>query len=155
VSERIVPIAVNRILVALDGSDHSKKAAELAVDIAKKWSAEVNLIHVREEKNIPKGFKEYAEAERIPASNYFAMVCERDQFLGEAENRLREAGVKVAEPICVFGDPADRIIKEAKRVKADLIVMGSRGLGRFSKVFMGSVSTKVCNHAHCTCITVK
>ena len=152
-SKRIVPIAVNRILVALDGSDHSKKAAELAVDIAKKWSAEVNLIHVREEKNIPKGFKEFAKAERT--SDYFSMVCERDQFLGAAETRLRAAGVKVAEPICAFGDPADQIIKEAKRVKADLIVMGSRGLGRFSKVFMGSVSTTVCNHAHCTCITVK
>lgn len=156
-----VPISMNKILVAVDGSTHSKKAVELSIDLAKKWNSKIYLIHVREKKNIPEGFKELkykgeklSIVERKPFSEYFDMVCERDQFLGEAAEILKSAGINV-ERICIEGDPADEIIKAAKKYNVDLIVMGSRGLGRFSIAVMGNVSTKVCNHAHCTCITVK
>jgi nucleotide-binding universal stress UspA family protein len=81
-------------------------------------------------------------------------VCQRDQFLGEAEERIKKAGVQV-ELICVQGDPADEILRAIEENNVDLIVMGNRGLGGFSRTFMGSVSMKVCNHAPSTCITVK
>jgi nucleotide-binding universal stress UspA family protein len=53
------------------------------------------------------------------------------------------------------GDPADAILEAAKREKADTIVLGSRGLGDFKGLVLGSVSHKVAAHAECTCITVK
>ena len=89
--KRLVPISIDRILVALDGSEHSKKAAKLAVDLAKMWDAELFLVHLLEEKKAPKGFEEYAKAEKVPA-DYFGMVCQRDQFAGEAETLAKEAG---------------------------------------------------------------
>ncbi len=152
-SKRLETVSVSRILVAVDGSEHSKKAIELAVDIANKWNAEMKIIHVMEEREIPDGFKEYAKSERIPVSSYFDMAC--GTYVGDAEKRVKNAGIKKVEVLCEHGNPADEIIKAAKNMQADLIIMGSRGLGRFSRAIMGSVSTKVCNHSHCTCITVK
>ncbi len=153
-SGKVEPISVSKILVASDGSEYSRKAVDWAVDLAKKWNASIYLIHVLEEKKIPKGLKEFAETEKLNVGEYFRMVCDINQFFGKAEAGIKKAGIKV-EQICVEGDPAEEIINTAKRKQIDLIVIGSRGLGRFSKAVMGSVSTKVCNHAPCTCITVK
>jgi len=107
-----------------------------------------------EERNVPEGFEKFAKVEKMEPSEYFGMVCSTDRFLGEAEARFKEANIKV-QTLCEFGNPADKIINTAEHQNVDLILIGSRGLGGFSKTFMGSVSTKVCNHAQCTCITVK
>ncbi len=151
-AEKRKTTSVNRILVAVDGSEHSKKAVGMAIDMAKKWNSKIYLIHVAE-KNIPSSFIEFARDEGIDAFDYFERVC--SQILGSAEDRVKKAGIKKVERTCPTGNPADEIIKEARKKKVDLIIMGSRGLGRFSRAVMGSVSTKVCNHADSTCITVK
>lgn len=148
-------MSVNRILVAVDGSEHSRKAVDLAVDLAKKWGSEIYLIHVLEEKKVPDEFREFARVERVPVSEYFNLVCQTSGFLGEAEAKAKAAGIWKVERICAQGNPADEIISAAEKYKVDMVVMGNRGLGGFSKAIMGSVSTKVCNHAHCTCIAVK
>ncbi|MGA3191828.1 MAG: universal stress protein [Candidatus Bathyarchaeia archaeon] len=147
---------MKRFLVAVDGSEHSKKAVDMAIDMAEKWHSEIILIHVREERTVPKGLEPWMEIEGIRSfGDYSEFVCKSDQFLGEAEARIKAVhGIKV-ERICVNGDPADEILKAAESYNVDVIVMGSRGLGRFSRSFMGSVSTKVCNHANSTCVTVK
>lgn len=143
---------MDRILVAVDGSEHSKKAVDMAIDMAKKWSSKIYLIHVAENK-IPAEFLEYAKDEEIDASDYYGRVC--TQIIESAEDKIKKAGIKKVERICPTGDPADEIIKQAKKNKVDLIIMGSRGRGRLSRALMGSVSTKVCNYADSTCITVK
>lgn len=152
-SKKLAPLKVSKILVPIDGSEHSKKAVDLAVDMALKYDAEIYFLHALEERKIPEGFKEYARSERIPPSSYFGMVCET--FVGDAQKKAETAGVKKVEVICERGNPADKILNVAKKNKVDMIIMGTRGLGGFSRAIMGSVSTKVCNHAHCTCITVK
>jgi len=155
-SKRHEARAMKRFLVAVDGSEHSKKAVDTAIEMAKGRNAEIILIHVREEREVPEGVGQWMKMEGIRSSaDYFEMVCRSDQFLGEAEERIKGAhGIKV-EHICISGDPADEILNAAESHDVDVIVMGSRGLGRFSRSFMGSVSTKVCNHANKTCITVK
>jgi nucleotide-binding universal stress UspA family protein len=147
---------MKRFLVAVDGSEHSKKAVDLAIDMAKKWHAEIILIHVMEERGVSEGLESLMKIEGIRSfGDYSELVCRSDQFLGEAEERIKAAhGIKV-ERICVNGDPADEILRAVESHNVDVIVMGSRGFGRFSRSFMGSVSTKVCNHANCTCVTVK
>jgi nucleotide-binding universal stress UspA family protein len=148
-------VVVKKVLVAVDGSEHSKKAVDLAIDMAKKWRAGIVLIHVKEERGVPEGLEEWMKLEGVRSfADYFEMACRSDQFLGEAEERIKTARQKV-ERICVNGDPADEILKAAEIRNVDMIIMGSRGLGRFSRSFMGSVSTKVCNHANRTCVTVK
>jgi len=145
---------VKNILVALDGSEHSKKAVEFAINSAKMWGAALYLIHVWEEKNPPQGFLEYVKEQKIPV-NYFDEVCARDNFVGDAEAKAKETGIQRVEVICAHGDPAEEILRAASQVTADLIVMGNRGLGRFSRATMGSVYTKVCNHSNSTCVIVR
>lgn len=152
-TERLAPISISRILVAFDGSDCSKKAVELGVHLGLKLNAELYLVHVSEERKIPDGFKEYAKLEHVSPSSYFDAVNE--QLLQPAVDRAKAAGIGKVESISVQGDPADQILNVAQDQKVDLIVLGSCGLAKFSRAFLGSVATRVLHHANCTCITVK
>ena len=152
-TKTLVPVSINRILVGFDGSDHSKKATELAALLALKFNTELYFAHVLEETNVPEGFKEYAKVEDVSPFQYFDDVNEK--LLQPAIDRAKAAGVKKVESISLRGHPADEILKAAQNHNVDLIILGSRGLGKFSRDFLGSVSTKVLNHATCTCITVK
>ncbi len=62
---RLVPVKITKVMVAVDGSDHSMKAAELAIHFAKLWNAQLYFIHVLEEGKIPDWFKEYAKVEQL------------------------------------------------------------------------------------------
>jgi nucleotide-binding universal stress UspA family protein len=53
------------------------------------------------------------------------------------------------------GDPVEEIIQFAKNNDIDMIVIGSRGLGKIKGLLLGSVSSKVCHLAECTCVTIK
>jgi nucleotide-binding universal stress UspA family protein len=152
-TERLVPISISKILVAYDGSDHSKRAAELAVALALKWKAELYLVHVLEERKVPEGFKKYAKVEDVSPLDYFELV--NKQLLEPAASRARAAGVRKVESISLRGDPANQILRAARDNNVDLIVLGDRGLGKFSRTFLGSVSAKVLLYAKCPCITVK
>ncbi len=78
-----------------------------------------------------------------------------DQILGRAKRAAREKGVKDIAIRIDDGDPARCIIERAKAEDANLIVLGSRGLGDLEGLFMGSVSHKVSHLAKCSCVTVK
>jgi nucleotide-binding universal stress UspA family protein len=68
---------------------------------------------------------------------------------------VRAKGVKKVDIQIVGGRAADSILAAAEHEKADMIVMGSRGMGNLKGLFVGSVSHKVSQHAPCTCVTVK
>jgi nucleotide-binding universal stress UspA family protein len=152
-SPRLVPIKIEKIMVPVDGSDHSKKAVELAIEIAKLADARLYFIHVLEETNTPKWFKEFAETEQLGTADYFDVVNRR--LFAPLIARAKESKIQFFRCICARGDPANEILKNAQSRGIDLIIMGSRGLGKFSGVILGSVSIKVLSHAKCTCITVK
>jgi nucleotide-binding universal stress UspA family protein len=76
-------------------------------------------------------------------------------FFNAAEKKAKKSGVKKTSIKLVKGDPADRIVDAAENDGVDMIVLGSRGLGTFRRVILGSVSTKVCTHAPCTCVIVR
>ena len=67
---------------------------------------------------------------------------------------LIQAGF-TAEPFCKIGDPAKEIMKVESKQKADLIVMGARGLGTIDRVLLGSVSMQVLQYAHCPVLVVR
>jgi nucleotide-binding universal stress UspA family protein len=128
---------LQKILVAVDGSEYSKKALDFACELAAKFNASLHIVHV------PQG----AAADRV-------------MVLGGAS--VMDAASKIAEeklPGNVTtalrgGDPAAEIVASAKEYEADCIVIGSRGLGDFGGLLLGSVSHKVNHSAPCTCITV-
>ncbi|GMP30317.1 hypothetical protein CsSME_00005035 [Camellia sinensis var. sinensis] len=69
-------------------------------------------------------------------------------------NRCHELGV-ACEAWIKKGDPKEVICHEVKRVQPDLLVVGSRGLGPFQKVFVGAVSEFCAKHAECPVLTIK
>jgi nucleotide-binding universal stress UspA family protein len=144
---------LKKILVAVDGSEYSKKALEFACELAAKFDGSLRIVHV------PQG----AAADRVMVlGGASVMIHAGREEIEKAGRMLVEAAQKIAEdrlPGRVKtelhgGDPADEIVKSAERNASDCIVIGSRGLGDFGGLLLGSVSHKVNHSAPCTCITV-
>ena len=77
------------------------------------------------------------------------------QILERAERIARDAGIKSVSTKLLSGSPADSILAAAKKEKAGMLVLGSRGFGDLKGFLLGSVSHKVSAHAHCPVLTVK
>lgn len=144
---------ISRMLVAVDGSEQSKKALEFAADLAKRYEAEMHLIHVTQPLVADDVFALGAVAVPVNASL---------EELDEVGQKVLEAAVEIVEgaglstPITELshGDPGRQIVSYAEDNGVDLIVMGTRAMGGFSSLLIGSVSDKVNHKAPCTCITV-
>ncbi len=154
-----LPRSVKRILVPVDGSIHSGRAADMALDLAKKYDATLCILHVAVGYAAYERFSEAYEGRVNPTiltdTALNTVRSQGEAYLQEVEAKAKAEGLTKVERVYSAGDPADEILNFAERNSVDLIVMGSRGLGRFSRVFLGSVSNKVAHHAHCTVIIVK
>ena len=78
-----------------------------------------------------------------------------DQLISYAKDSSQKQGAKVAKTLVRAGDYADEILDAADELEVDLIVVGSRGLGKVRGAILGSVSQKVLHHAEQTVVTVK
>lgn len=133
------------ILVAADGSENSLCATKQAAYIASlEGDAMVKIVSV------------------IAIDVYSDMVYDPIEAHGEAQREiikdaarvLADAGVDY-EIVLLHGRPADEIVRYAAESEADLLVMGSRGLGALREFALGSVSHKVLTHAKCPVLVVK
>jgi len=171
------------ILAAVDGSEHSEQAVHLAADIATKYKARLMLLHVCPEGSVPEGLRRLASVEfAMPGGSAAARpdvsesvgrimdparegsdaasaaeVYEKlgHQILEYSKGIALEKGVAAVETLLDKGDAADVIVQQADRLGANIIVMGTRGLGTLKGLLVGSVSHKVTQLAPCTCVTVK
>lgn len=173
------------ILVAIDGSDHSNRAVDLATDIAVKYDAKLVLVHAVDSRPLSDAERRLAETEyadriepRIAAGGVvdsratgpggvgpiFKQHAETgliirtalgEGLLDAASRDAKENGVADVETILENGDAADVILDAAEKQKANLIVVGSRGQGELKSLFLGSVSHKVANRSDINVITVK
>ncbi len=144
------------ILVAVDGSNHSKKALQLACELASKLGGILHLLHVAQAPNKDRTLVLGGAAITIHAS---------PQELEKAGRKVMDSAAAIAkEKGCTRvesnldtsgGDPAKVIVDKAKSIDADMIVMGTRGLSDLSGLMVGSVSHKVNHLAPCTCVTVR
>ena len=138
-----------KILVPVDGSDQARKAIDFAANLAKQNDATIHLLHVYKLPMIPEGMGEYVISDRIE------LQALGDQIISVAEDEVRKIGGQHIEATVMEGDPAERIIAYAKDHDVDMIVMGSRGLGSFKGLLLGSVSNKVSHRADRTCVIVR
>ena len=147
------------ILVAVDGSDHSWKALDLATEMAKNHGAKLSILHVVPHEDLPEALRDFAKAEHVPLEEEsFRFHYGRtfgDKLTELAEERVRANGLTAISAQTAEGRPADAILEVAKRQAADAIVLGSRGAGYISGMLLGSVSHRVANLADVTCIVVK
>lgn len=135
---------VRRITLATDGSDASAKTLEFvrtkfqpahSTGKSGRVPIHVRVIHV------------------MPFSNYQELK-EARKLLEQSVRTLIQAGF-TAEAVCLPGKPAEEIMKVAAKQHADLIVMGAQGLGALARFFLGSVSTRVVQHATCSVLVVR
>ncbi len=141
---------MKRILAAVDGSEASMRAVELAADLATKFQAELVLIDVVEHGSPPDwALAEYVRLDQIPGDmGQFAESFARDAL----EKARAQAVARGAGPVrseIRFGDPAQEILKFREETEADAIIIGSRGRGRLAGVLLGSVSQKIASQAPC------
>ncbi|MGH7216817.1 MAG: universal stress protein [Nitrospiraceae bacterium] len=77
-----------------------------------------------------------------------------EKLIEQSVRKLVKAGF-TTEPVCQFGKPAEEIMKAASKEHTDLIVMGAQGLGAVARFLIGSVSTRVVQHANCAVLVVR
>jgi len=145
-----------KILIPFDGSEHSKRAILFAADVAQQHNSELFLVHVVKDKDIPPEILEYIKSEKINGGiGKVSAKLISEGIMKAARKQVQEMGLKIAKSMVFSGDPVEEIIQFAKNNDIDMIVIGSRGLGQIKGLLLGSVSSKVCHLAECTCVTVK
>jgi len=143
------------ILVPVDGSDHAEKAVEVAADLAAKYGAALHIITVMENVELAPALRRFAEAEHIKGAEAQVATYISDRFVERAREVAVEGGAKTVETTVEMGNVQEMILAHAKKIGADLIVMGSRGLSDLKGLMLGSISHKIANSAPCTVITVR
>lgn len=138
------------VLVAYDGSPQSKEALDRAADIVRTTSdARLTVVHAFQYPNFVVG-----EAMVVaPVLTELDEMSESEQILDEAKTRL--SGLPNATYRLLQGDPASSILECAAETGADLIVIGSRGLGTIREWVLGSVSHYVVQHARIPVLVMK
>lgn len=140
---------MRKILLAVDGSEHSDHAVRFVIDFCRNHGTlEIHLLNVEPR---PEAWQTHGmEPEVIKA--HLKSRCHAVQQSAQA--LLKDAGLSVQSHFRE-GDAAQTIVIEADRLACDAIVMGSRGLGAFSGIALGSVTHKVLHLATCPVVCVK
>ena len=141
---------IKRILVPTDGSDHARKAIGYACDLALKYGAAICLVHV-----VPPPPALFHEAAFGMPDLQKLQEEDGKKIIEEADQEVKQHGVKDVQSAMVRGNPASQIIEFAKTEGVDLIVMGNRGLTGVKEFVLGSVSHRVSHLADCTVTIVK
>jgi nucleotide-binding universal stress UspA family protein len=130
---------MNRILIATDGSDFAGEALEQGLAVAAELRAVATVVYVRQPPSPYLGEPNYQDALTEEARREQAVL----------EDAKRRAGFHPAEVEyeVLEGDAVEEILNLARSRDADLIVVGSRGLGSISSLMLGSVSTAILHQA--------
>ena len=140
-----------RILMPYDGSQSSKRALDHVIrSYADAAAVELVLINVQEP---PVMFGDYLTASMVEQIDS-GQRSYGDSLLQEAIARLKEAGIQVRAEVIV-GNIADSIVAHAVEKLCDSIVMGTRGMGSFGNLLLGSVASKVIHQADMPVTLVK
>ncbi len=146
------------ILIAVDGSPHSSKAVSFCAPIAAAAGARVVLLYVAKREEIPEAMHQFAKAEHFAdrdADIVEFMKAGARKMLEPYADELRAAGVASVGIEIDDGHIARTIAACAKRIAADLIVVGSRGMGDLEGYLRGGVSHRVEILAECPVLVVK
>ncbi len=142
-----------KILLATDGSEEARLAAQAAAELSKDTGSEVHVAYVVPSPAELRGHHLYSE--EVMRSVIEQAEGEAHALLDEQAERIRSGGGKVAETHLRTGRPDKEIVRLSEDLGAGTIVIGSRGLGALSRALMGGVSDSVVKHAHCPVFVVR
>jgi nucleotide-binding universal stress UspA family protein len=142
-----------KLLVAVDGSEEATAAAQAATEMARAAGSEVHVAYaLQEERYRPhlgpemwEGWEEGFERAKLSARSWVEE---------EAQHMRGEKAITV-EPHLLIGRPDAAIVWLAEEIGADLVLVGSRGLGAMRRTLIGSVSDSVVSHAHSPVMVVR
>jgi nucleotide-binding universal stress UspA family protein len=143
---------IRRILVAVDFSEHSRRALDDAIALAKKFGAELHLLHCYQVYPVEAvGYPYYVA---VPESYDRAIQEGARAQLSSWLEKVSAQGVR-AEQHLEVDHPSHGIVALAEKLSADLIVVGTYGLTGLKHALLGSVAERVIRHAPCPVLTVK
>jgi len=149
---------INKILVPIDGAEHSDRVLDYALDLAEKYSAEIRLLSVAQPVVVTGPL--FLTRPMMSAASTAIYVKEieatHEKMLAEVFKKAKETkpNINISTKL-VNGRPADKIVEIANEGNFDLIVMGNRGTGGIKEFFLGSVSDRVADEARCPVLLVK
>jgi nucleotide-binding universal stress UspA family protein len=132
---------ISRMLVATDGSETALRASRYAVDLAKQLSASIIILSVIDYRSLTTYYTAPPEVTPIhimePVEDFLREAAKKDV---ETVKKLCEKKGVSCRGVISIGHPAEEIIKEAKRSRSNLIVLGSHGKSALAAVLLGSVT---------------
>ena len=135
---------MQNVVVGFDGSEGATLALDRAAQLGRS-GARITVVTATHGHHGLRGPEDERDAEESDPGR---------EALDSARTSLAAQGI-AADAVEGDGDPADVIIETAAERKADLIIVGTRGLGTGQRVLLGSVSTKVLHHAPCDVLVVR
>ena len=138
---------INRLVVGYDGSEGSRKAVEWAVALAGKFKSDIAVVSVVKLPEFSSSLDELDEA-YADGQNYYRPLLEKLVKYG------LEQGVALGTEI-LRGHPAESLVRYAVGKKMDLLVVGTRGMGGFKSLIIGSVAQKVVTYSKVPVLVVK
>ncbi len=142
-----------RIVVGTDGSETAGEAVRQALDLAKLAGATVSIVSAY----APVPDRKVKDQQReAPADVQYELGPREDVnlVLDSAAAEARKEGIEV-QTHAVEGDPAEGILTVAEETKADLIVVGNKGMTGARRFLLGSVPNNISHHAPCSVIIVR
>jgi nucleotide-binding universal stress UspA family protein len=141
------------IVVGTDGSETATEAVKQAVELAQATKAKVELVSAYEPVS---STRLRQEGTQVPEDLQWSVNPREDvdATLREAAELAEGAGVTV-QTYARQGDPADAILDVAEETKADLVIVGNKGMTGARRFLLGSVPNKVSHHAPCSVLIIR
>jgi nucleotide-binding universal stress UspA family protein len=143
-----------KIMVAFDGSNDSVKAVDLAAALAHEFGAELIVVHAFSPPSMI-----FAGAAGVPMPNYpeleDALKEGALKTLSKGVQQANRAGVKARGETLEGSSIVQALVEFSANEKADLLVVGTRGMSGFKRLLLGSVSSGLVTHAHCPVLVVR
>jgi nucleotide-binding universal stress UspA family protein len=137
------------VLVPVDGSDNSYRALDAALLLSEKLGSKITVVNVMEQVPIT-----HIESEKLLSQLLQAYKKENQEILSKCSKIATEKGLSI-KTLLLQGNPASVILDYSKKEKFDLVIMGSRGMGKFKRLILGSVSSKIVHHSPCAILLIR
>lgn len=144
---------LKRVIVPVDFSEHALHALDYAIELCQSFNPEFVILFALEQVQ----FADMGTVYGTPVAVQGVFDEQRRAARAELAKlvaRPAKRGVRI-RPVLEDGSPHRAIVDAAKRLRADLIVMGTHGRTGMARVLLGSVAETVVRHAHCPVLTIR